>query len=282
MAKILMVGCGDVGSRLTVLLLAEGHELHVLSRRPKSVAGAHFCQGDVTRPETLQLPPALDYVFVILASSQSGEDAYRQLYLEGTRHVLNALKGQTLQRIFWVSSTSVYGQDDGLWVDEESPAEGSSASSRILLESEALVQNSTWPSTIVRFAGIYGPGRFRLLNWVKEGKPVQDTPPAWTNRIHVEDCAGLLQFFLKKAEADETFLPVYIGVDNEPVPQHEVLDWLAEQMQCPKVPRTNVVSTGQNKKLSNKKIRTAGYEFRYPDFRAGYQPILAEWRQLDH
>lgn len=274
MAKILMVGCGDVGSRLAALLLTEGHELHILSRRPKVMAGAHGCRGDVTQPDTLHLPQALDYVFVMLAPDQSGEAAYRRLYYEGTQNVLVALQGQKPKRIFWVSSSSVYGQNDGSWVSEESPAEGGSASSRVLLESEVLVCDSPWPATIIRFAGIYGPGRLRLPNWVKEGKPVQAEPPAWTNRIHVEDCAGLLQFLLQKVEAGEALSSLYIGVDNEPVPQHEVLDWLAEKMQCVKVPRMNMTSADQNKRLSNKKIRAAGYEFRYPDFRSGYLEIL--------
>lgn len=275
MAKILIVGCGDVGGRLAERLLADGETVYALQRSQPSVPGVQHCPGDVTQPHTLQLPAALDYVFVALAPRERGEEAYRQVYWEGTRHVLAALQGQAIKRVFWVSSSSVYGQNDGSWVNEDSPALGSSASSRLLLASEALVQASAWPATVVRMAGIYGPGRLRLPRWVEEGRPVQAEPPAWTNRIHVDDAAGLLHFLWQHDVAGDVLAPVYIGSDDEPVPQHVVLDWLAAYMQLAAVPHEHVAQGEQNKRLSNQKIRTAGYVFRYPDFRSGYAAVLA-------
>jgi nucleoside-diphosphate-sugar epimerase len=236
----------------------------------------HPLAGDVTAPATLQFPDGLDYVFVLLAPGESGEAAYRRVYLEGTRHVLTALAGQRLQRVFWISSSSVYGQDDGSVVDETSVTAPQSATARVLLESEALVRASPWPATIVRFAGIYGAGRLRLLRWVETAKPVQAEPPLWTNRIHAEDGAGLLAFLLAQAERGVALADTYIGTDDRPAPQHEVLDWLADHCGLPRVARVNVPAAGRNKRLSNTRIRALGYDFEFPDYRSGYAEVLRQ------
>lgn len=275
MAKILIVGCGDVGGRLATALAAAGHEVQGLRRRPVALPGVQMLTGDVTRAETLRFPDALDYVFVLLAPGEPGEAAYRRVYLEGTRHVLAALAGQTLRRLFWISSSSVYGQDDGSRVDEASPARPSGATAQVLLESETLAQTAPWPTTIVRLAGIYGPGRLRLLRWVESGRAVQVTPPAWSNRIHSADAAGLLAFLLAQDAAGVPLESLYLGVDGCPVPQHEVLDWLADRRGLPRVPHEARPGAGANKRLSNARLVALGYRFRFPDYRAGYEDVLA-------
>ncbi|HEX6590411.1 MAG TPA: SDR family oxidoreductase [Moraxellaceae bacterium] len=274
MAKVLIVGCGDVGSRLALELVAAGHEVHGLRRGGVDLPGVHSLAGDVTRPETLQLPPDLDTVFVLLAPGESGEAAYRRVYVEGTRHVLDALAGQKLRRLFWVSSSSVYGQEDGSWVNEDSPAEPDSPTARCLLEAEALVHAGAWPATVVRFAGIYGPGRERLLRWVREGRPVQATPPLWTNRIHVDDCAGLLAFLFVRDLAGTNLASLYIGCDDLPVLQQQVLDWLADCLALPRVALVSRPGAGSNKRLSNRRILALGYPLRFPDYQAGYAAVM--------
>jgi nucleoside-diphosphate-sugar epimerase len=272
MAKILMVGCGDVGGRAALALAAAGHEVHGLRRSARGLPGVHVLQGDVTDPATLHLPAGLDQVCIVLSPDGGGEEAYRRVYLDGTRHVLAALSGQALQRVFLVSSTSVHAQDDGSRVDETSPAVPASATARILLDMEAAAAASGWPVTVVRFAGIYGPGRRRLLQWVESGRAVQAEPPLWTNRIHVEDCAQLLVFLCERALAGVPLAPLYIGTDMEPAPQHEVLDWLADRMRLPRLPRT--AGAGANKRLDNARILALGYRFRFPGYRDGYAAML--------
>lgn len=275
MAKVLIVGCGDVGSRLACLLAAAGHEVHGLRRSSLEIPGVEWLPGDVTRPETLLPPLGLDYVFVLLAPGEPGEAAYRRVYFEGTRHMLAALQGQALRRLFWVSSSSVYEQDDGSWVDENSPAEPTAPTARLLRESERLLESLPWPATVVRFSGIYGPGRLRLLNRVREGRPVQADPPAWTNRIHVDDGAGLLAFLLAEDLAGTPLDALYLATDNQPAPQHEVLDWLADRMGRPRLPRESRPGGG-NKRLSNRRVNLLGYRWQFPDYRAGYEAVLRE------
>lgn len=278
MAKVLIVGCGDVGSRLALTLAAAGHEVFGLRRTAATLAGVTMLQGDVTQAATLKFPSGLDYGFIVLAPGESGAEAYRRIYFEGTRQVLQALARQCLRRLFWVSSSSVYGQDAGEWVDEDSPAQPASATAQVLLKSEALVQAAAWPATVLRLSGLYGPGRLRLLNWVKAGWPVQAQPLQWSNRLHVADAAGALAFLLERDQAGVNLAPLYIGTDRLPVPQHEVLDWLAQQMELPAVPHEARPGAGSNKRLSNKRLLELGYRLQYPDFRAGYADVLASAR----
>lgn len=274
MAKVLIVGCGDVGSRLAATLAGAGHEVHGVRRSAFTLPGITAWCGDVSEPASLNFPSGLDYVFIILSPGEPGVDAYRRVYLEGTRHVLRALTGQSLRRIFWVSSSSVYGQEDGSWVDEDSPAEPAMATARVLLEAEALLANSAWPSTVVRFAGIYGPGRLRLLQWVEAGRPVQAEPPLWTNRIHVEDCAGLLFFLFVQDVSGSPLASRYIGTDSEPVSQHEVLGWLADMRALPHVAGEIRPGSGSNKRLSNQRILALGYRLRFPGYKEGYRAVM--------
>lgn len=277
MAKVLIVGCGDVGGRLAVALADAGHEVHGLRRSPFALPGVRTLAGDVTDPARLRLPAALDYVFVLLAPGESGEAAYRRVYYEGTRNVLAALQGQALKRLFWISSSGVYGQDDGGWVDETSPVEPASPTARVLRDSEALARAGGWPATVVRLSGIYGSGRLRLVNWVQAGRPVQAAPPQWTNRIHAADAAGLLAFLLAQDAAGVALAATYLGTDNEPAPQHEVLDWLADRLGLPRVPHEEKPEGGRNKRLSNARLLALGYRLQYPHYRAGYAEVLAQF-----
>ncbi len=274
MAKVLIVGCGDVGSRLARRLVAAGHEVYGLRRSAFSLPGVVALQGDVTQPLSLHFPAGLEAVFVLLAPGETGEAAYRRVYLEGTRQLLAALAGQKLQRLFWVSSSSVYGQDDGSWVDETSPARPASATAQLLLQAEQLLERAPWPATVVRFAGIYGPGRLRLLRWVESGREVQAEPCAWTNRIHVEDCAGLLDFLFVQQRKGSRLDSLYLGVDDEPAPQHEVLDWLADYRGLPRVARASRPGAGSNKRLSNQRISALGYKMQFSGYRAGYAAVM--------
>lgn len=281
MARILIVGAGDVGGRLAVTLAAQGHDVWALRRslleQRESLAGVHCLVADVTQAQTLtKLPAQLDIVITALSPGESGVAAYRRVYVEGTRNLMQALAGQKLVHQFWVSSTSVYGQSQGEWVDADTPAQPGTDTARELLDAEAVAQAAGWPCSIVRFGGLYGPGRHWLLRWVSSGRPVQSQPPSWSNRIHVEDAAGFLAHLVSLALAGQPLRATYIGVDDAPTPQHEVLFWLAEQLECPPPLAEVRPEAGMGKRLSNRSLRDSGYALRYPDFRAGYAQVLAE------
>ena len=279
--SLLIAGCGDVGSRLAQQMLQAGWTVHGLRRQVTALpAGVLPVAGDLEQPAC---PPAwpqgpLDYLVYCVAASRLDEAGYRAAYVEGLRHVLGWLAGhgQKPRRLLFVSSSGVYGQRDGEWIDETSPAEAESFSGSVMLEAERIALGSGIPATLVRLTGIYGPGREWLLKQVRMGYRVVSEPPLYANRIHVDDCAGLLVHLLK-ADADGVALEdCYIGVDDAPAPLHEVVGWLRERMGVTEWVEESTVRRSGSKRCSNARARALGWAPRYPSYREGYAAILGE------
>jgi len=278
-ARILIAGCGYVGTALAARLAGEGHEVFALRRSEgPPLAGVTWLRADLLDIDALRgLPPRIARV-VYSASAGGGDDrAYRSAYVDGLRYLLAALDGHPVERVVFTSSTGVYAQMDGGWVDEQSPAEPEHFSSKRLLEGEHLVLHSRFSATVVRFAGIYGPGRTRLLDSVRRGDAViPDGPPVYSNRIHRDDCAGVLRhlLFLDRSDA------LYVGADHEPAEAGTLLRWLAAALGAP-APRTELVADAghrygraSNKRVKNARLLASGYSFRYPTFREGYKSLM--------
>lgn len=276
--KTLIAGCGDIGCRLASRLIEAGHEVWGIRRNgaklPGPIRPITADLGD--RQRFPELPPDLDYLVYCAAADQRSESAYRHGYITGLRNTLDQLtvQGQTPRRVFFTSSTAVYHQNRGEWVDETSSTRPTAFAGRILLEAETLLRNSGLPHTVVRFAGIYGPGREHLLTQVKNGElRVSDDYPQYTNRIHSDDCAGLLQHLIQLPQPE----PCYLGVDHHPASQAEVVDWLADQLGMAKPARTGPASAAQqNKRCQNTNLLAAGYVFQYPTYREGYRSLLTQ------
>ncbi len=274
MARILIAGCGDVGSALGVLLNDKGHRVWGLRRHPEQLPPeVEFLAGDLTDPGTLhQLPGGINVLYYTAAATDFNDSAYRAVYVDGVSNILTALERTNLERVVFVSSTGVYAQNDGGWVDEASSVEPLSFSGRRMLEGEAVARKSAVATIAVRFAGIYGPGRNRLLEQVRKGVNCCEIPAQWSNRIHRDDCAGVLAHLLSV----DSPAPVYIGVDHEPAEVCRVMDWLAEQMQVPPPKRANEPGymRSSSKRCSNRLLLASGYRFKYRNFRQGYREIL--------
>ncbi|MEX0448668.1 SDR family oxidoreductase [Spiribacter sp. 221] len=274
--RILIAGCGRLGSRLGLELAAAGHQVTGLRRNPEGLpAGIAPCRADLFDADlAARLPTGLDRVYAILTPDRYDDEGYRETFVAGLERLCQALRasGNASSRLIFVSSTGVYGQDDGGWVDESSATEPTRFSGRRLLEAEAVAATHPGGAVIVRFAGIYGPGREVLLRRVARGAPCQADPPRYTNRIHEADCAGVLAH----VGALATPAPVYIGVDDAPCTQCEIMDWLAAEMGRPTPPREP--GTAGGRRCSNRRLQADGYRLRYPDYRSGYRSLLAEPR----
>ncbi len=289
MARILIAGCGDIGSTLGQNLKINGHEVWGLKRHPADLPlGIQPLAADLAVPATLTtLPPALDFVIYSAAAAGFSEAAYKAAYVTGVYNLLSALRqsGQTPQRWLFTSSTSVYAQHQGEWVDEDTPAEADSFSGRCIRAGEQLLWESGWPVVAVRFGGIYGSGRTRLIESVRDGSATCPTgSPLYTNRIHRDDCARVLEHLLFLPEP----APLYLAVDDDPAPLDEILRWLATQIGVPEPPlathsprkpgaetgNTTVLRMRASKRCRNARLRASGFTFRYPSYRDGYAALL--------
>lgn len=277
--RVLIAGCGDVGTGLGLLLADRGHEVWGLRRHPRGLpAPIRPRAADLTDPDSLENLPACDYVIYTAAAAGQTEEAYRLAYVEGVRNLLAALEDQDREprRVFFTSSTGVYGQNHGEWIDEASPAKPKTFTGRILLEAERRVLESPYPGTVVRLAGIYGPGRTRLIDQVASGEAVLYEEPSYTNRIHRDDCAGFLAHLVAMDLSGKAVDDVYVGVDDDPAERGDVLRFLAELLGVP-APAVEPGSSGRgrNKRCRNDRLKATGYRLRFPTFREGYAAILA-------
>ncbi len=220
----------------------------------------------------------LDYLVYCAAATEHDEAGYRAAYVEGLRRVLSwlAQHGQRPRRILFASSSGVYGQQEGEWIDEDSVAEAQSFSAVIMREAERVALDSGLPATIVRLTGLYGPGREWLLSQVRGGYRVSETPPLYGNRIHVEDAAGLFATLLQADAAGVPLADCYLGVDDEPAPLHEVVGWLREQLGVSHWSDEQRVRRAGSKRCRNARARALGWAPQYPSYREGYAAILAE------
>lgn len=282
MARILIVGSGDIGGGLARSLAVKGHTVWGMRRSDKPIGdGVTTLSADVSDMETLigQIPSDLDYVVYSIASPEFSEEGYDAYYVQGMVHILALLKQQHIEpkKVIFVSSTSVYPHHDGSWVDESIEAEPTAFAGRKMLEAENKLITSDFSHLIIRFSGIYGPGRIRLINQAKGGSHCDPEPDLWTNRIHRDDCIGVLEFLIEKDMAGKALQDLYIATDPNPTTFFEILEWLKDRIGDVEPDHDIPEATRRgNKRLSCKRLLDEGYKFKYENYQQGYDDILTE------
>jgi len=275
MAKILIVGCGAIGSELAGVLSVQGHDVTGLKRKPPlSASGAiHYVVADISSVADLaDLDTDFTQAFFIVSPDERNEQSYRAVYETGLNNLLARLPAT---HWLMISSTSVYGQSAGEWVDEDSVAEPANITSRLIRQAEQTLMDANPANIVVRFSGIYGPGRESLLRLALQTPAIQQTPPYFTNRIHQRDCVGVLAFLLEQRLAGRALAQYYLASDDDPAPTWEVMTWLAGRLHCPP-PTVKAVDAdaGMNKRCSNTRLKALGYRFRYPSYKDGYLELI--------
>ncbi len=283
--NIVIAGCGNIGLKLA-LTLTPPHNVFGLKRNaaqlPANITGLSV---DVTNPLSLQdqLPSSVDYMVYCLTAGSFNDETYQQIYVEGLRNIIKELKRSFLtpKRIFFVSSSSVYQQDNDQWVDEHTEVKPSRFSGIRLLEAEQVALESSFPATNVRFSGIYGGHRTRLLEQVKAGN-ANSHSEAYTNRIHEDDCVQILKHLIKQDIKGEDIEDCYLASDSEPVRMKDLVRWMNEELNTqtkdqsiahPSNPGKAQRRAG-SKRCCNKRLLESGYEFKYPTFREGYKEMI--------
>ena len=285
--SILFVGCGDLGGRCGRLFLDRGWHVAGVRRNITGLpAGFSGTAADYTLPGSLDFSEAWqpDYVVATFTPSDRSVDGYHRGFTLAALNLLAGLGGHRPKAILLASSTRVFAEQNGGWVDEDSALAEHDSRALAIIAAEQLLQASAQRVCVIRFGGIYGAPGGRLVQKVRRGELSPEQPLRYGNRMHRDDCAGFLAYLVERLEAGEELAPVYIGVDDLPAPQAEVERWLAATMGLPAGPAKSLPGSDKppgmaivsgHKRCSNRLLHASGYRLLYPDYHSGYAAVLA-------
>ncbi|EJN60642.1 SDR family oxidoreductase [Halogranum rubrum] len=289
--RVAVLGCGYVGLELGRQLAESGHDVVGVRRSDEGLeaiedAGFEAVRADVTDAESLAAVPDVDWLVFAASSGGRGADAARRVYVDGLRTALEhfAARDDAPERLVYTSSTGVYGDHDGEYVDESTPLDPTTEKTRVLAEAERVAREVAADhgidGTVARFAGLYGPDRYRLDRYL-DG-PVTE---GYLNMVHRDDAAGAVAYLL---EADLARDEVVLVADDEPADKWTFADWLAQQCERPEPPKRTkeerLADGGlseaarrrilTSKRCSNDYLHELGYSLRYPTYREGYRAAI--------
>ena len=280
-SKVLFIGCGDIAQR-AFKLIADRFYCCGIRRNPHKVhSSINVITADASDAQQLLEVASQGFDIWVATITPTGysRDAYKESYLAVAQSIADTVDAlpHPPKLIIWVSSTSVYGDNNGQWVDEATKPNPATFSAKILLQAEKIIQNLSCSSTVVRFSGIYGPGRTRLLKQVQEGKGRLKTPEQWSNRIHADDCGGVLAHLIDFFATDKPMEQVYLASDSEPVTQHDIRKWIASCLSIDLIEEP--VDIGQVRRCSNRLLLRSGFNFKYASYKEGYAALIEDQKK---
>lgn len=270
MKTIAFLGYGDIAERTSALLQFAGYtHMRGMCRTPETKnnpAHIQLLAGDASNATDIErlVDAEVDVIVITLTPNRSKEDAYFNGYVLPCRLLQHHLHSQGLNpRIIYVSSTGVYHQRDGEWIDEQSPVEPTDHQGKMLLQAEQVVSSAAEQVSVLRCSGIYGPNRTRLAEMLISGEAV--VTPAWTNRIHADDVAGFIAHLIQQPAQQQ---PLFLVSDDEPLPQEEAYGRLAERLgvDLSTFPRSDDIGRRGSKRISNRLLHASGYQLLHPTY----------------
>lgn len=271
---VLVAGCGWLGTAVGRALAARGDRVFGLRRRPDRAAleavGIEPFAGDLADPDlAASVPVGLDAIVACQSASTYDADGYRAAYVVGNRNLLDVAASTGASRFVYTGSTGVFGQDDGSTVDERTPPAPRGATGPVLREAEAVVQGAASDAvatSVVRLSGLYGPGRYGVLDRVRRGAlalgPGDD---AWMNWCHLHDAVAAVIAAIDRGRPGA----VYHGTDAEPTRRRDVVRWIADRLGIDP-PTGEAARRGANRRVLGERTRDElGFALRYPSFRDG-------------
>ncbi|MGI9087959.1 MAG: NAD-dependent epimerase/dehydratase family protein [Chthoniobacterales bacterium] len=269
--RLVVAGCGYVGRATAALFHTAGWEVIGWTSSAESAAQLAaepyaVCAVDIADAAAVaEAKTAADAVIHCASSGGGGAEEYRRIYLEGARNLAAAFPRSLL---VFTSSTSVYAQNSGEWVTEESSAEPARETGRILRAAEELILARG--GIVGRLAGIYGPKRSALLRKLLSGEAVIDPgDERFINQVHRDDIAAALFHLIAQARSVAE-AQIYNVSDNHPISQRECYQWLAAHLRRPVPPMATGAPArkrgNSNKRVSSTKLQALGWAPRYPTF----------------
>jgi nucleoside-diphosphate-sugar epimerase len=283
--SLLIVGCGDLGHRVGKLLSPQGWHLSGVRRRPPETPDPdggidYWYSADYAQQDSLNFAESLRPDFVLASFTPVSMDTagYRRGFSAAASHLIQGLGKHRPVLLIMVSSTRVYAESQGGWVDESSPLTTTDERGLEIVDAERQFLASAHNASVVRCGGIYGMAGGRLLSKIAQGRVAPEQPTRYTNRIHRDDCAGFLVHLLQRAQRSDPVEPIYNAVDNAPATAHQVESYIAAQLgivvnQGEVVENTRPVN---HKRCSNELLQQSGFSLRYPDYRAGYSELCKD------
>jgi nucleoside-diphosphate-sugar epimerase len=267
--NIAIIGCGYIGSEIAKLwkpkyhITATTRSIENLEKLNKLAHKSQILKGN--DPKEF-IPLIANNEIILITIAADGPNNYGSAYL-GVAEIFRqlALEMDLPRHLIYTSSTSVYGDHNGLWVDETSPLLGSDELSKILIKAEQTylsLEELGWSVSILRLAQIYGPNR-ELSKKVKEidGRTLPGSGDHYTNMVHKADCASAIDYAHK-----HHLEGIFNVADDEHPTRKELYDTICHKFHLPKVhwdPSHASFPTG-NKRVSNHKIKAQGFAFLHP------------------
>ena len=283
----LIVGCGYLGKRVAKIWLDRGIPVAALTR---TTAGASVLEslgikpiiGDVTDPQSiasLAKSGPFEGVFHAVGLDRSSGKSMEEVYVHGLKNLLSVLPPGLCPKFLFISSTSVFGQMDGSWINENTPPDATAGSGGVVRDAEILLRKERPESVILRFAGIYGPGRLLRGKAIESGEPIPVDPDKWLNLIHVDDGARAVDLAWDRATPGSTFLVA----DGKPVLRGDYYRTLAHLLNAPSpkftegTPGSRGGPDASHRRIDSRHTQaTLDWFPNLEDHEAGLRAILAE------
>ena len=279
--SIAIIGFGDIGARVSARLPARWRAVALRRRVSEVPRGVRAVAADLGDAASLRVLESLapDALLVTLSPGARDIDAYREGFAGAMRRIVDGFGAHRPGRAFFLSSTRVYAETNGGWVDESAPLALDDPHAAAIVEAEECFRDAFADAVVLRAGGLYGHGPGPLLRAVTAQRLRPLEPVVFGNRIHRDDAAG---FIVHALEGELRHTTVNL-VDDGCVPLQEVERWLCEQLRLPYDPPSGPgegAPAPRHKRIRNDRLRDSGYSLRYPDFRSGYADVLREWTQF--
>lgn len=279
----LILGCGYLGSRVARSWKSQGDSVYAVTRCQNNAQrmkqkGITPIIADITEPDSVKRLPQADTILFSVGMDREKYDSVFSVYVDGLKNVLAGISKAPAQLIY-ISSTGVYGNFDGAWIDENSPTTPAREGGKACLAAEKYLRKSPFAdqSCILRFAGIYGPNRVPTKALIHSQQWNKIASNGFLNLIHVDDGANIIQKVADQKIVHETFNVS----DGNPPKRKEYYQFIAEQLGLPEIPWKETAAinrdarSGSNKRVSNQKlVGKLGNLFQYENFRMGLKHAL--------